>query len=797
MPLNTGQTLHNGRYRIVKLIGQGGFGAVYRAWDLTLKQPVALKENLEIGQEAQRQFEREATLMASLRHPNLPRVIDHFIIPGQGQYLVMDFVEGQNLEDLLAQQGRPFTEQEIMPWFEQVCGALAYLHSLTPPIIHRDIKPQNIIITPASQAILVDFGISKIYDANSRTTIGAKAVTPGYSPPEQYGGGVTDSRADIYSLGSTLYFLLTNNHPPESVLRVAGNTPLTPPRQLNTCISSSMEQAILRATDVSTSRRFQSIAELQQSLKVEPRSPRRYMVAAPVLLLLIVALLLGGRSFLSGNQARENEAVETAVVILPPAVATGTATSAPTPTPTAEATSTAAAAALSEASPTETATPETDPTTSSTATRTPMSSRTPTRPSLSATPTNPPTRQSVSAGTGLPLDFVNFGAWARGDEPNGTFVRSGEQSRSGGASGKLSYDFGTTGNDYVVFMQTNEIPGTPNALQLWVYGDGSGHFLNAWIIDAGGQTWQVPFGQVFHTGWRQMTGYIVTGQRWPWTHISGPNNDEVDYPIRFRAFVLDDYTDSYIGQGVIYLDDLTATTVANPGGVPSPAVPTATPGGVGVATPTNTPVASPTSGSSVAPGNLGRILYTSGTIILTTDPDWTGASEVGTAATNTCSNTAGTVTGQTFNLYRGPYCPVGGNISTCRSPNGQHEVLLYPVDAQTTAINIRPAGSTENGNFVYQGVLDQSEGIRWSPLSNSFLFVVGDTVHRAFPDGSYNQIIPIAYEPLFSPDGSLILFRKPIGPGVNDIFVSNVDGSNARNVTNIQTIDKRCAVWRQ
>ncbi|HUM72332.1 MAG TPA: flagellar filament outer layer protein FlaA, partial [Chloroflexota bacterium] len=108
--------------------------------------------------------------------------------------------------------------------------------------------------------------------------------------------------------------------------------------------------------------------------------------------------------------------------------------------------------------------------------------------------------------------------------------------------------------------QNNAISGSPTALQLWVYGDGSGHFLNAWIRDAGGQTWQVPFGRVTHTGWRQMTGYIDTSQSWPWTVISGGNDPDVNYPISFRGFVLDDKDNAFIGQGVIYLDDLTATT---------------------------------------------------------------------------------------------------------------------------------------------------------------------------------------------------------------------------------------------
>ncbi len=180
--LAIGSILQN-RYRIVKLIGQGGFGAVYRGWDLSLEQPVAVKENFGSDAESQRQFEREAKLLAGLRHPNLPRVGDHFVVPGQGQYLVMDFVEGKSLTTLLSERGGPLDEAEVLPWMRQVCEALDYLHTRTPPIIHRDVKPDNIIITSDGRAVLVDFGISKVYDPGKGTTIGAKAVTPGYSPP--------------------------------------------------------------------------------------------------------------------------------------------------------------------------------------------------------------------------------------------------------------------------------------------------------------------------------------------------------------------------------------------------------------------------------------------------------------------------------------------------------------------------------------------------------------------------------------------------------------------------------------
>jgi serine/threonine-protein kinase len=268
MPLSTGQTLEN-RYRIAKLLGQGGFGAVYRAWDMRLNRPCALKENLDLSPEAVRQFGKEAAILANLHHPNLPRVIDHFSIPRQGQYLVMDFVKGEDLQETL-DQGGPLPEVQVLPWITQICDALAYLHEQNPPVIHRDIKPANIKITPEGRPMLVDFGIAKVYDPTLRTTMGARAVTPGYSPPEQYGRGRTDTRSDIYALGATLYALLTGQEPADSVESLIGATDLTPPRQINPNISVWVSQAILRAMDADPNQRFQLAKEFKAALQPRP-----------------------------------------------------------------------------------------------------------------------------------------------------------------------------------------------------------------------------------------------------------------------------------------------------------------------------------------------------------------------------------------------------------------------------------------------------------------------------------------------------------------------------------------------
>jgi len=161
MPLITGQLINN-RYRIVKKLGQGGFGAVYRAWDTNLNGPCAVKENFDTSPKAQKQFAREASLLFNLNHPHLPRVFDHFFIPGQGQYLVMDYIEGEDLQEMLQRVGGALPESQVIEWIGHVCDALDYLHTQNPPIIHRDIKPANIKITHPGKALLVDFGIAKV-----------------------------------------------------------------------------------------------------------------------------------------------------------------------------------------------------------------------------------------------------------------------------------------------------------------------------------------------------------------------------------------------------------------------------------------------------------------------------------------------------------------------------------------------------------------------------------------------------------------------------------------------------------
>lgn len=167
-------------------------------------------------------------------------------------------------------------------------------------------------------------------------------------------------------------------------------------------------------------------------------------------------------------------------------------------------------------------------------------------------------------------DFEAFGTWKRGDQANGTFTQSSEQAHSGSHSGKLAYNFPSGGNDFVVFSQTFRLGGRPNQISAWVYGDGSKHYLNIWLKDANGETWQFTLGQVKHTGWQQMTAWLDPGAPWPAGHIDGPANGAVDYPIDFRAVALDDVPDSYSGSGAIYLDDLRCDEGSQPTATPKP-----------------------------------------------------------------------------------------------------------------------------------------------------------------------------------------------------------------------------------
>src|SRR6476646_1095569 len=235
----TPETILQGRYRIVRQLGQGGMGAVYEALDQRLDTTVALKETLFTDERLRKQFEREARLLARLHHPALPRVSDHFS-EGGGQFLVMQFIPGDDLSEMMNKRRGPFPADQVLTWADQLLDALDYLHTQEPQIVHRDIKPQNLKLTSRGQIILLDFGLAKGQSGEvSRITTSASifGYTPNYAPLEQIQGMGTDARSDIYALSATLYHLMTAVKPPDALTRAASLVngqpdPLAPANQV-------------------------------------------------------------------------------------------------------------------------------------------------------------------------------------------------------------------------------------------------------------------------------------------------------------------------------------------------------------------------------------------------------------------------------------------------------------------------------------------------------------------------------------------------------------------------------------
>ena len=279
--LNAGQII-NGRYRIARLLGQGGMGAVYRAWDLSLNIPVALKEmlpdptlNLEMITELREQFRQEAQVLANLHHPNLPRVTDFFAWQNN-DYLIMDFVEGESLMERIERQG-PLPEHQVLVWAEQLLDALETCHR--HDIIHRDIKPHNIIIRRDGRAVLVDFGLVKLWDPDKPKTqrIIRGMGTPEYASPEHLNlqRHHTEPRSDIYSLGATLYHALAGFPPPSCMERYTQGTQLTPPRQLGRDVSVEVENVVLQAMSLNINHRFAGAPAMKQALGRHQREAPR------------------------------------------------------------------------------------------------------------------------------------------------------------------------------------------------------------------------------------------------------------------------------------------------------------------------------------------------------------------------------------------------------------------------------------------------------------------------------------------------------------------------------------------
>ena len=266
-------SLLQSRYRLIRQLGAGGMGAVYEALDERLRRAVALKETFAETDETLRAFEREAHLLANLRHPALPTVSDYFSEGGK-KYLVMEFVRGDDLSELLRAQGKPFAASRVARWADELLDALVYLHGHEPPIIHRDIKPANLKLSASGSVILLDFGLAKGLAGQmpsgtlSRSLLG---YSPNYASLEQIQGEKTTPRSDLYSLAATLYHLLTNVKPPDALKRVNALIndevdPLEPVSKINPDVPALLAGVVMHGLAIKPSRRPAGAAELRAAL---------------------------------------------------------------------------------------------------------------------------------------------------------------------------------------------------------------------------------------------------------------------------------------------------------------------------------------------------------------------------------------------------------------------------------------------------------------------------------------------------------------------------------------------------
>ena len=473
--------------------------------------------------------------------------------------------------------------------------------------------------------------------------------------------------------------------------------------------------------------------------------------------------------------------------------------------------------------PIPTFTPTSTPTPARTPTRTPRVTRTPTQtatPRVTETPDATPTPRvtatfepttvmpSPTAGDTQPtvtpratspgaiITFEQMGTWRRGDQPYGELSQTQEQVYGGSYAAKLSYDFPVVDDDFVVFSQPRNLAGAPNRFSAWVYGDGSGHFLNLWIQDAQNQVWSVHLGRVGAAGWKQMSGTLAPGLPWPDGHVSGPDNGIVDYPVRFYALVLD-RPNQGIRKGNIYIDEIAAwrsddVTVPTPAGV--------------------TPQATTTPAATVAPappGEIGRIVFTVQTgetyYLYSTDPNWSQMQEIGQTDRDysTCAGggSASTLTGITVNLYGVNKCNITARTDACTSPDGRYKVITHQVDLGVHSLSIHTADDSEQRAY-YQGPLNRTVGIQWTPDSQRVIFGVGSIINiiQAGVDG-YKQVtahVDDTWPAQISPDGSMLYYLQAVGSvGALDVFAVNLDGSGLRNLTNAPIAYKLCPRWRR
>src|SRR2546421_6434373 len=278
--LVAGAVLQN-RYRIVCRLGKGGMGAVYEAIDLRLEATVAIKEAFSKDARLRKQFEQEARLLAQLHHPALPRVTDYFS-EGERVFLVMQFIAGDDLAQIIAKQPGPLPRNTVIAWADQLLDALIYLHTRERQVIHRDIKPHNLKLTAAGTIALLDFGLAK--GESETTPAGSPASVFGftrrYSPPEQMQDEGTTPQSDIYALGATLYHLLTGTKPPDALVRAraiakAENDPLRPANETHPAVGPEISGMLLKAMELNPLNRFKDANAFRDALRRLGRNEMR------------------------------------------------------------------------------------------------------------------------------------------------------------------------------------------------------------------------------------------------------------------------------------------------------------------------------------------------------------------------------------------------------------------------------------------------------------------------------------------------------------------------------------------
>jgi eukaryotic-like serine/threonine-protein kinase len=254
------------RYQIIEIIHEGGFGLIYLAQDIYTQQKLAIKQNINPDPKFQKQLLIEADILQKVHHPNLPKVICTHT-DGNSSFIVRDYIDGINLEDYVEKYGELHFDKAI-EYITQIANAVAYLHDLTPSIFHRDIKPANIILTPESKLYLIDFGIAKEYSSSKTNTV-AQAISPGYSPPEQYSRGKTTNKSDIYSLAATLFFLITGFQPQDSIERFQTDSLYFDLQYNFNNFDESIYDAIRKAMSLQKDDRFDSVNDFIKSIQIE------------------------------------------------------------------------------------------------------------------------------------------------------------------------------------------------------------------------------------------------------------------------------------------------------------------------------------------------------------------------------------------------------------------------------------------------------------------------------------------------------------------------------------------------